>query len=287
MSGAGRVKRFVLPIVCRHDRAMGAEQLDLFAGDVLGAASPERPDVPPCAGDLDDDALIAALPDAGLAGAPALATEAGRRRLARAVAALEALCGRLAGFGTSRPVPEQVAALDALVAIGCPQSARAVARLIARGTFQGPTLAVAVAAAARLHAPLAPTTVLALLRHPEPAVRADACRCARPGPGVAEVLLDLTNDLNLSVSTAAACALGQMGRTEVRPALKRLVRAAPSAEAIDALAAIADEEAIVLLARLGRDRRDLAAAVLSGLDGMEVPRAEAAAAALRRLLGNT
>jgi HEAT repeat protein len=68
--------------------------------------------------------------------------------------------------------------------------------------------------------------VLALLRHPEPAVRADACRCARPGPETAEVLIDLANDLNPDVAMAALCALGGMGRTEARPALKRLIREA-------------------------------------------------------------
>jgi hypothetical protein len=125
-----------------------------------------------------------------------------------------------------------VAALDALVAIGGP-----------------------VAAATRLSAPLPRATVLALLRHPEPAVPADACRCARPGPETAEVLIDLANDLNLDVAMAALCALGGMGRTEARPALKRLIREAPSTEMIDALASVTDEEGVILLARVGRWRR--------------------------------
>jgi hypothetical protein len=271
---------------------MGAEQLDLFReGDFQGgglAASPApidmRANVPQVASDLDDDALIAALPGAGLADAPALAAEAGRRRLAAAVPALEALCRRLIGFGSDRPVPEQVAALGALLAIDGQPSARAVARLIAGDVFLGPSLAVAVATAARLRAPLTRAAVLGLLRHAEPAIRADACRCARPGPGVAEVLIDLTNDLHPEVAAAAACALGRMGRTEAHSALRILVRDRPSAEAIDALAMLADEEDIVLLARLGRARPDLAACVLSGLDGVENPRADTASAALRRWL---
>jgi hypothetical protein len=266
--------------------AMAAEQLDLFAGRPIAAAPPE-PAEHLAAEALADDALIVALPDAGLADAPALAVEAGRRRLLAAVPALEALCGRLTGFGSIRLVPEQAAALGALVAIGGSRSARSVARLIARAAFQGPTLAAAVAAAVRLNAPLPRATVLALLHHREPAVRAGACRCARAGPDIAEVLLDLAGDLHPEVAIAAVCALGRMGRTEARPALKRLVRQAPSAEAIDALAGVADEEGVVLLARLGRERPDLASAVLAALDGIDDPRAETAASALRRHLADT
>jgi hypothetical protein len=48
---------------------------------------------------LSDAALIAALPDALLADACALAAEAGRRRLGDAVSALVALCNRFVGFG--------------------------------------------------------------------------------------------------------------------------------------------------------------------------------------------
>jgi hypothetical protein len=279
-------KQFVSRVACEHDCRMGAEQLDLFTSGPIAEAIPVRAEVPPAAETLSDEALIAALPDADLAGTQALTAEAGRRRLAAAVPALEALCGRLTGFGSVRVVPEQVAAIDALVAIGGPQSARAVVRLIARAAFQGPTLVAAVAAARRLSAPLPRATVLALLRHPEPAVRADACRFARPGPETAEILIDLENDLNPDVAIAALCALGGMGRTEARPALKRLIREAPSAEMIDALASVADEEGVILLARVGRERPDLATVVLSGLEGIENPRAKTAASALRQHLAD-
>jgi len=265
---------------------MGAEQLDLFQSNDPWAGSSRVVDVVPAAEDLDDEALVAALPDAELAGAPVLAAEAGRRRLAAAVPALEALCRRLTGFGRDRLIPEQLAALDALLAVDGPQSARTVARLIEGQTFVGPTLAVAVAAAARLNATLPPATVLALLRHPEPQVRREACRCARPGPGIAEVLIDLAGDLHSEVSIAATCALGRMGRTEARSVLKHLICGRPCVEVIDAFAAVADGDGVVLLARLGRARPDLAPAVLASLDGMESPRADRAAMALRRWLSD-
>jgi len=265
---------------------MDAEQLDLFKSNGPGARSSLAADAVPAAEDLDDAALIAALPGAGLAGAPALTAEAGRRRLVAAIPALEALSRRLIGFGQDRPIPEQVAALGALLAIGGHPSASAVARLIAGGTFLGPTLAVAVATAVRLNATLPPATVLALLRHPEPQIRREACGCARPGPGIAEILIDLFGDLHSDVSTAAACALGRMGRTEARSALRHLIGDRPSAEVIEALAAVADEDDIVLLARLGRARPDLAPTALASLDGIESPRADRAAEALRRWLSD-
>jgi hypothetical protein len=264
-----------------HDRIMDAEQLDLFlwrgAAPVRRAASED----PPAVEQLDDPALVAALADAGLADAPRLAVEAGRRRLVAAIPALVTLCRLLTGFGAHHPVPEQVAALEALRAIDGTDAARAVAQLICEGAFLGRTLAIAVAAAARLHARLAPATVRALLRDPDPQIRVAACRCARPAPGVAEVLIELVGDLHRDVSAAATCALGLMGRNEARSELQRLIRDRPSAEVIDALATLGDEDAIALLARLGRARPELAPTVLLALDAMEHPRADRAAAALR------
>src|SRR5437868_4508804 len=46
----------------------------------------------PSHAEISDDALVAAIPGSGLSTGPALAAEAGRRRLAAAVPALEALC---------------------------------------------------------------------------------------------------------------------------------------------------------------------------------------------------
>ena len=162
---------------------MPDRQLDLFAGSPLPATHhiPATRPSPVVPAELDDAALLAAIPASGVADGPALATEAGRRRLAAAIPVLEDYCRRFAGFGTQRVVPEQAAALDALAAIGGPEAARAVGRIIGRGWVQGPTLASAVAAAARLGSHLPAEIVLPLLRHADPAIRADACRLARPG----------------------------------------------------------------------------------------------------------
>ena len=255
---------------------MSAEQLDLFSasGILPQTASPavaRRDAVSPTS--LDDDALIAAIPAAGAADGPALAMEAGRRRLVAAVPVLKALCRRFAGFGVDRAIPEQVAALEALAMIGGRDAARAVARVVARGAVQGPGLKVAVTAAARLGSDLPADAVLTLLRHADADVRADACRCARGGPQAIAVLVDLLEDLHSHVCTAAAFALGCSGRPEARTALVRLLREAPTPEAIEAIAPIADEECVVLLTRIVRTMPHLADAALDALEVVDHPRA--------------
>ena len=104
----------------------------------------------PTATVLDDQALIAAIPNSNLADSIALVAEAGRRRLTTAVPGLETLCRRFSGFGIDRMVPEQAAALQALAAIGGREAAQAVSQLIVRGVVQGPVLSLAVSTAARI-----------------------------------------------------------------------------------------------------------------------------------------
>jgi hypothetical protein len=262
---------------------MGDRQLDLFAATGTLPESPPqlkpgRPELVPA--DLDDAAVIDALPWAGMAEAAALAAEAGRRRLVAAVPALERLCRRFAGFGRERAVPEQAAALRAFTRIGGPEAARAVARLIAEDAVQGPTRKVAVETAARLGSALPAGTVLALLRDADPDVRAAACRCTGPWPAVVPVLLALTDDGDGNVRVAALCALGRIGRREAGPALARLLRDAPSPEVIEAIPGIADEDCIVLLGRLARTQPALADAALDALGMIDHPRARQIAAAV-------
>jgi hypothetical protein len=180
---------------------MSDGQLDLFDGS---GVAPARQPVPPQArrpptptpSDLEDAALLAAIPASGLPDGPTLAREAGLRRIQAAIPVLEDYCRRFAGFGLAHSLPEQCAALDALTAIGGPDAAASVAHIITRGWVQGPTLMHAVAAAARLRSRLPAAIVLPLLRHAEPAIRADACRLARGGPDIVATLVDLLGDLH-------------------------------------------------------------------------------------------
>ena len=111
------------------------QQLDLFSSAVIQAerSLPLSKELRPPATVLDDQALIAAIPDSNLADSIALAAEAGRRRLAAAVPSLETLCRRFSGFGVDRMVPEQAAALQALAVISGREAAQAVSQLIVRG----------------------------------------------------------------------------------------------------------------------------------------------------------
>jgi HEAT repeats len=261
------------------------QQLDLFSDREIGVEHPPAPStshilVP---AELADDVLIAAIPESGLAHGCALAAEAGRRRLAAAIPALAALCRRFTGFGARHRIPEQVAAIEALVMIGGRDAAHAVSDMIERAVVQGPGLQIAVSAAARLSSPLPADALRGLLRHAEPAIRADACRCARPLPDLISLLIDLLDDLDRGVATSAASALGRMGRIEARPVLKNLLHDHPSEDAIDAISSIADEECAVLLGRIARSTSVLADAALAGLENIDHDRAVAIAAAVRRL----
>jgi hypothetical protein len=230
--------------------------------------------------DLDDAALIAAIPRSSLGECHALVAEAGRRRLAAAVPALESLCRRFRGFGLHDAVPEQVAALTGLAALGGRDATAAVARIIVDDVVQGPGLASAISAAAELRAILPAETVAVLLRHDEPAIRADACRCAPPQPRVISLLVDLLDDLHGAVASAAACALGRMGRIEARPLLLRLLREDPTVAVIDAAAGIADADCVVRLGRIARSRPDLAEAAIDALKDIDDPRTAAIVAAM-------
>jgi HEAT repeat protein len=220
---------------------------------------------------LDDPALIAAIPPSGLADALALAAEAGSRKLASAVPALEGLCNRFTGFGADRPVPEQIAAVRALAPIGGPGAAQAVARLLTRKVILGPGLKVAVGAAAQLKSNLPLAVLFALLRHDDPSVRAVACCCTRAIPEILSVLIDLLEDLHEPVAIAAALALGRMSRSEARPLLLRLLLTAPTEEAIATAAEVADEECIVMIGRIARTVPALTAAALDALGAIDNP----------------
>jgi hypothetical protein len=257
-------------------------QLDLF-GDRPKFDQPPNPVSrrPVLARDLSDERLIAAIPEATLADACALTAEAGRRRLSAAIPALATLCNPFAAYGVHVEVPEQAAALEALGAIGGPEASRAVFLAIARRIVQGPTLAVATAVAARLGVVFPADIGLALLRDSNPSVRALACACVRAGHDVIATLIAMLDDSDGEVSVAAACALGRMGRAEARVPLKRYLTERPSARVIEAAAGVADDEAIVLLARVGRARPDLALSVLSALEEIDSPRAATAASGLK------
>jgi len=260
----------------RQIRSMNAEQLDLFRDFVGAAVRPSATLSAPSTFDvaeLDDRGLLAALADGNLADSLTLLAEAGRRRLAPAIPLVRDLCRRHAGFGARRPIPEQIAALNTLHAIGTREAAQALAEAIERSWVEGPALAVAAWCAGRLHANLSAETVAILLQHPDPSVRVAGCACARPNPAITALLGELMVDLHRPVAEAAACALGRLGRAEARPVLAVMLEKSPSEEVIEAAGAVADEPSLVLLGRIARSGSKLAPAALAALEGSDHPHA--------------
>jgi hypothetical protein len=256
---------------------MPERQLDLFAGsgmdrEGLATAAPSAPTVLNPA-DLDDQALVALIPMAGLKEAPALAAEAGRRRLREAVPALQALGRRFIGFGRERAVPEQRAALEALAAIGGAAAAQAATAMIVERVVDGANRVHAVAVAARLGARLPVPALLEMMSDADTGVRVAACACAGQHLALVPRLLELARDEAGEVRDAAACALGRMGRREALPTLTRLLREDPSAVVIDAVASVADEDCVILLGRIARARPELAPLVRETLAVIAHPRA--------------
>jgi HEAT repeat protein len=263
-------------------------QLDLFADRLNFDRPPTSVSLHPLVPqELSDERLIAAIPEAMLAVGCALATEAGKRRLSAAIPALMTLCNRFVGYGNDVGVPEQAAALAALGAIGGPEASRAVVQLIVRRIVQGPTLAVAITVASQLGVLFPPDVALALLQDPNPSVRAPACACVRAGYEVVATLIAMLDDPDDEVSIAAACTLGRMGRVEAQIRLKRYLSERPSSRVVEAVAGVADDDAIVLLARLGRVRPDMAVPIISALEEIDNARAASAASGLKRFVSNT
>lgn len=269
---------------------MSGQQLDLFSGRGCEREAETAESVAPAplqvTADLDDAALIAAIPMARLKEAPVLAAAAGQRRLQSAVPALLALCRRFSGFGQQSAIPEQMAALDALAAIGGTAAAQATGRLLVERTVQGPNREHAVTVAAALGTRLPASLLLELIADPAPHVRAAACACVGRQLALVPRLLELAHDDAAQVRTAAACTLGRMGRREALPTLTSLLREAPSTMVIDAVAAVADEDCVILLARLARSDDQLAEAAEDALAVIDHPRARQLLARLQAEQGD-
>jgi hypothetical protein len=261
----------------------GIRQLDLFGDrpdlDRPSAVASAKPIVPES---LSDDDLISAIPNATLADASPITVEAAKRRLSAAIPALTSLCNRFVGYGANVVVPEQVAALYALGAIGGREAAQAVSRLIVKKIVQGPTLITALTVASQLGVFLPSEVSLGLLHDASSSVRAAACACVRAGYEVITTLVSMIDDPDSEVAIASACALGRIGRIEGLGHLKRYLLERPSLRVVKALVGVADEEAIVFLARTGRMRRELTDSVISALEEIESPRALVAAGGLNR-----
>jgi len=206
-----------------------------------------------------------------------LIAEVERRREATAAPLLVRVCRRHAGFDRSRAVPEVVAALNALTAVGAADVAPAILRLVEQNALGH----ASVAAALRYFASVChrPATVLLHphLDHDEAEVREAACTLAAiiGTPSHIERLLELCNDTSAEVIDAALIALGHLGHRPVKKVLESRLQTATIGEIskiVDALVPVSDEETAISLGRLverisDEDVRYVVAKALAELDG--------------------
>jgi HEAT repeat protein len=187
------------------------------------------------------------------------------------------VCRRHAGFDRSRAVPEVVAALKALTAIGAADVAPAILRLVEQDALGHASVAAALRyfASAR-HRPAA-VLVGPHLDHDEAEVREAACTLAAVVGTRSNIerLLELCKDTNAEVIDAALVALGHLGHRPVKKVLESRLQTAAIDEIpkiVDALVPVSDEETAVSLGRLvervsDENVRYIVAEALAELDG--------------------
>ncbi len=259
-------------------RAKSESQPDLFAErgltDARGVELPPVPDTPLVPADLTDEALIALLPQASMLAAEGLCSETASRGLAEAVPALEQVWRRFAGFGIGTPLVEQRAVLNALARIDCAGARTALRGIVLSKGLPASLLPAALGAAAEAALSLPAGFVGSLLEHEDASVRAAALALA-PRAGVpVELLRDGLDDASAAVRRLAAIAMGSAGDAGATVPLAAELARNPSAAAIEALASIGDEDAIVHLGRCAERHPALAGTVIDALRDMDSPRAD-------------
>ena len=259
-----------------EDRAIAADQLDLFDERPRGAArrppAPVAPVAPP-ADRLTDGELIAAVAQAGPSTVGPLCAEIVSRSLETAVPALESLWRRFAGFGVCTPLAEQLAVLATLARLGGEAARAGLRRIVLSQGLPASLLPAALRAAADAGLALPAAFVAPLLDHGDTDVREPAFELA-PGAGVrADLLREGLRDRSASIRRSAAIAMGNRGLAEAGPVLIAELARDPSTAVIEALAAIADDDAVVHLGRCAERHPSLAGAVVVSLRHMESERA--------------
>ena len=254
-------------------------QPDLFDdrhGRIEGEAVPVpgTPPAGPAVAELADGALIAMLPHAGRANVETLCAEVVSRSLAEAVPALEALWRRFSGFGVKTPYPEQRAVLSTLARLES-EAARAALQAIVRSKeLPASLLPAAARAAAEAGLGLPAAFVAPLLAHEDSTVREPAFALAVEAGIGSDGLRDGLTDPSPAVRRLAAIAMGMRGDAEAREPLVDELERNPTAEVIEALSVIGDDDAIVHLGRCAANRPALAESVIAALHDVESTKAE-------------
>ncbi len=258
----------------------GAPQLDLFAwsgrdGDVAGpggddgtavlegeqpgGAEPE--DIAAMAPAALHHALEARLGSAARGTVLRLIAEVARRGDRAAAPKLVQLCRRHAGFDRSLTVPEVVAALKALAAIGAAETAPAILRLVEQDALGPASTAAALGYFTAVRHRPAGRLLAPCLEHAVPEIRAAACALAAAigDRDSIDVLVKLRTDFHPAVADGALLALGHLGHRPAKFALEDRLRDALPEQIpgiVEALGAVADEETAVSLGRVAERSAD-------------------------------
>ena len=273
------------PKLARTDQETVQRQLDLFAerGGVeprqspQTAASSSAPAPAPAVDALSDDNLLELIPSAGPSNVEAVCSEVVSRSLQAAVPALEVLWRRFSGFGIEKPLREQLAVVDTLARLGGTNARSALTRIVLWKGLPASLLPAALQAAVSARLVLPAPFVDPLLDHEDAAVRAAAFALAAGANVSADRLHASLFDRSAANRRAAAVALGLRGDSRARQPLFDELERSPSAEIIEAIAAVWDDDAIVHLGRCARRHPGLVSAVLDALRDIGSPRAEAVA----------
>ena len=264
-------------------------QLDLFAE--RGAVTPRHtknplPSPPATLVErLTDAQLLERVRDAGPSDVDAVCTEIVSRSLEGAVPALETLWRRFAGFGIEKPLAEQLAVVDTLAHLGGADACSALRRIVLSRALPASLLPAALDAAAQAGLALPADFVGSFLTHGDAAVRNAAFALAARSNVAADRLREGLLDGSAANRRLATIALGLRGDPSARQPLYDELARFPSADVIEAITAVWDEDAIVHLGRCARRHPRLAGAALDALREIGTPRAETAARRLESSAG--
>ena len=275
----------------RSDREAASNQPDLFAerGVVTRqhAPKPMASSAPKPVERLTDDELLERVPNAGPSNVEAVCSELVVRSLPAAVPALEALWRRFAGFGIEKPLREQLAVVDTLARLGGADARAALRRIALSRDLPASLAPAALRAAADAGLALPGAFVGSFFGHQDDKVREAAFALAARSNVVLDRLREGLFDRSATNRRLAAIALGLRGDAKARQPLYNELARFPSAEVIEAITAVWDEDAIVYLGRCARRHPQLAGLVLEALREMENPRAATVARHLESATGGS
>ena len=270
------------------DRKAAPGQPGLFAERGAAAREPAPPAVALSAETpaekLTDEELLKRVPHAGPYNVDTICTQLVDRSLEASVPALKALWRRFIGYGIERPLREQLAVVGTLARLESANARAALRRIALSRDLPASLKPAALRAAAHAQLDLPAAFVGSFLGHRDDTVREAAFALAVRSNVAAELLRAGLKDRAATNRRLAAIALGLRGDVSVRQPLYQELARSPSAEVIEAIVEIWDDDAIVHLGRCARRHPRLAGLVLDALGEIGSPRAETVA---RQLKSNT